>query len=93
MVLLHNKLSLGLAPADTRVHNSYPFNDSDQIYPDKKLMQTDQHIDIRMLPHISDIDIPTLRSLFSLRLTRGVMLRHDRTEGWLEILGAVSSDP
>ena len=25
--------------------------------------------------------------------TRGVMLRHDRTEGWLEILGAVSSDP
>ena len=26
-------------------------------------------------------------------ITRGVMLRHDRTEGWLEILGAVSSDP
>ena len=25
--------------------------------------------------------------------TRGVMLRHDRTEGWLEIVGAVSSDP
>ena len=53
MVLLHNKLSLGLAPADTRVHN-YPFNDSDQIYQDKKIMQTDQHIHIRMLPHISD---------------------------------------
>ena len=25
--------------------------------------------------------------------TRGVMLRHDRTEGWLEMIGAVSSDP
>ena len=23
----------------------------------------------------------------------GVMLRHDRTEGWLEMIGAVSSDP
>ena len=38
VVLLHNKLFLGLAPADTRVHN-YPFNDSDQIYQDKKIMQ------------------------------------------------------
>ena len=26
-------------------------------------------------------------------LTWGVMLRHDRTEGWLEMIGAVSSDP
>ena len=31
--------------------------------------------------------------LYSTPATWGVMLRHDRTEGWLEILGAVSSDP
>ena len=43
MVLLHNKLSLGLEPADTRVHK-YPFNDSDQIYQDKSCKQTSTYI-------------------------------------------------
>ena len=57
------------------------------------------------LPYVRDVERGIIVTLMRLKTglsftslgvllgTRGVMLRHDRTEGWLEILGAVSSDP